>query len=80
MMNQFVEISKVFDVYPDVIVILAKNPKGDEYRLPIHIDPAINFNDIRENIHFGSIVGLKGYIVHNYGETICYATKISILK
>ena len=29
MMNQFVEIGKVFDVYPDVIVILAKNPKGD---------------------------------------------------
>ena len=34
-MNQFVEIGKVFDVYPDAIVILAKNPKGDEYRLPI---------------------------------------------
>lgn len=80
-MNQFVEIGKVFDIYPDVIVILAENPKGDEYcRLPIHIDQAIDFDNIREHIRVGGIVGLKGYITHNYGETICYATKISILK
>lgn len=79
-MNQVVEIGKVFDVYPNVIVIIAKDPKGNEYRLPAHLDQGIDFNDIRGLVHINGIVGLKGYLVFEYGEMTFYTTKISILK